>query len=846
MYLTLNRTRFEILELTGEECLSAPYKFNTTILLLEGNKDSDYLFYTAKLNLNERTILGVVTANKSRKLDSLGKERMTLTIEPTIAQAKNETNPRVFQRQTIQEIITKILIEQGYYSSYIKFYYSNPQKAYAAKNQPYIMQSFGETNLEFINRLAAEAGLFYWLTSDQFETIHFTDDNSFLSLAQDIKYNPKADFDTPAIKTIQQDYQPIVTNITTIDHNYKYPSQKLIGRHQGQGLGAVYYGIGATTTEEANDLAELLAQINQTENIKVTGTSTINLATGAKVKLLADDYRVNSERSLNLGVDGNYLVEVIKHELKPAQPYTNTFVLHPTAIPYKKPILKPKSLPSIFQARTQSTSEYPEINEIGSYYLQPEFERTKLAFTHTIPKLTPYADQSSKFAESGWHTPIIGDVEVLVSLLDGNPNRPIILGALHHQENPSPIVLANDEHNVLRSPGNSQLFMSDEYHNESIQLNTPGQANSLNLSAKNLDNQNEHQIDLTSQTGAILIQARQDICLNSAATLNENGAYSIQQVFGNHTTYAQQLTYHADTDYQLEAISNIRVEAEQTTALKSGKDLNLTSQQIDLHNQNGNTIFQGSIIAESANELKITAGQKIELSNNSYGIKLIADGKIEFNVNTLNVKTKEIVHLGATKSKVNQGKTSFMDIPAVDVPKDNKEKKSNEKRDIIEVAKEWQGTPYAFAPPHGENHKYSGNAAERFKGGDCSGITHAIYKEAGYDYGYLNTQKFLETAGNWHFQKVYNPQPGDIVVWFYYHGWIEVAPAKHEKNVIVNHMAIYSGPPDFIWTTHTNAHNKEFQPDTIKIFTQDYHKHHTLPNDFEPTYWHYEGYKDKA
>ena len=64
----------------------------------------------------------------------------------------------------------------------------------------------------------------------------------------------------------------------------------------------------------------------------------------------------------------------------------------------------------------------------------------------------------------------------------------------------------------------------------------------------------------------------------------------------------------------------------------------------------------------------------------------------------------------------------------------------------------------------------------RFAGRDCSHLVHAIYRKAGFPYNYA-TSKELYT-GVEGFQRVADPQPGDLIVWRGHMG-IVVRPSRH-------------------------------------------------------------------
>jgi cell wall-associated NlpC family hydrolase len=64
----------------------------------------------------------------------------------------------------------------------------------------------------------------------------------------------------------------------------------------------------------------------------------------------------------------------------------------------------------------------------------------------------------------------------------------------------------------------------------------------------------------------------------------------------------------------------------------------------------------------------------------------------------------------------------------------------------------------------------------RYSGGDCSHLVHAIYKRAGFPYTYASSSDLY--VGLEGFQRVAQPQPGDLVVWRGHVG-IVVRPSRH-------------------------------------------------------------------
>jgi cell wall-associated NlpC family hydrolase len=61
-------------------------------------------------------------------------------------------------------------------------------------------------------------------------------------------------------------------------------------------------------------------------------------------------------------------------------------------------------------------------------------------------------------------------------------------------------------------------------------------------------------------------------------------------------------------------------------------------------------------------------------------------------------------------------------------------------------------------------------------GSDCSHLVHAIYERAGFPYEYVNSYDLYDGAET--FQRVWYPQPGDMIVWRGHVG-IVVRPSRH-------------------------------------------------------------------
>jgi hypothetical protein len=64
----------------------------------------------------------------------------------------------------------------------------------------------------------------------------------------------------------------------------------------------------------------------------------------------------------------------------------------------------------------------------------------------------------------------------------------------------------------------------------------------------------------------------------------------------------------------------------------------------------------------------------------------------------------------------------------------------------------------------------------RYAGHDCSHLVHAIYERAGFPYAYASSDDIYDGVQG--FQRIEQPQPGDLIVW-HGHVGIVVRPSKH-------------------------------------------------------------------
>ena len=224
------KTKFEVVHFSHKESLSKLFKTKLKLVSKEGSPVfSDILDNPVTLTLFKgdeliRHINGIVTKFKQGK-SGFRRTHYKMQIEPELSRANLIQDSRHWQNKTSQQIIEMVLKQSGV--SHFKFM----QISQAGKPQiREFCQQYRETNLAFIQRLAAEEGFYYYFEhkADQ-HILHFADSTQAANRVGDLLYNPNPSGDQPEPCLWQADYQEQIasTKMATKDYNFKNPNYRL-------------------------------------------------------------------------------------------------------------------------------------------------------------------------------------------------------------------------------------------------------------------------------------------------------------------------------------------------------------------------------------------------------------------------------------------------------------------------------------------------------------------------------------------------------------------------------------------------------------------------------------------
>jgi type VI secretion system secreted protein VgrG len=180
-----------------------------------------------------------------------------------------------------------------------------------------------------------------------------------------------------------------------------------------------------------------------------------------------------------------------------------------------------------------ASSPYAQIDGDGRYVVKAMMDEVGSpdgGASTRVRQLQPHGG-----APEGWHLPLRKGTEVLLAFVGGDPDRPIIAGAIPNALTPSPVTKANHTQNVLQTGGRSRVEIEDRAGQQYIDISTPPEKTFLHLGAH--AGLGDHNVVLsTGGDGAIHAGGTRDITIGGIQTEDVKGDLT-ETYHGDQTTH---------------------------------------------------------------------------------------------------------------------------------------------------------------------------------------------------------------------------------------------------------------------------------------------------------------------
>ncbi|WJG28183.1 type VI secretion system tip protein VgrG [Vibrio furnissii] len=405
----------------------------------------------------------------------------SLTLVPALERLSLRHNSRIFQLNTVPEILSILLQEMGINDYAFALTRDCEQREFCVQ--------YRETDLDFLHRLAAEEGLVYsFIHEEGKHTLIFSDaSDSLPKLGEPIPYNTLAGgmIESPYISALSVHTQSEVSQTALQDYSFKKPTYAFAQQ-----------AVGTEMDYQQPDYEHFDAPGRYKDDVSGKAFSQIRLdylrrnartATGkSNQPLLRPGVKFDLQEHLDDTLNRDWLVvSVTCQGTQPqaleeaggngATTYANQFSLIPAHRTWRAtPQAKPQVDGPMIATVVGPEGEEIFCDEHGRVKLHFPWDRYSNGDEHS----SCWVRVSQGWAGSQYGMiaiPRIGH-EVIVSFLNGDPDQPIVTGRTYHATNTAPYTLPdNKTKTVLRTEthqgqGYNELSFEDQAGSEQIYL----------------------------------------------------------------------------------------------------------------------------------------------------------------------------------------------------------------------------------------------------------------------------------------------------------------------------------------------------------------------------------------
>ncbi|MCR5170320.1 MAG: type VI secretion system tip protein VgrG [Desulfovibrio sp.] len=424
-----------------------------------------------------------------------------LRLQPAFWKLTQQVENRIYLDCTVQELAKEVLDKASSLQMDYEF------RLYGSYEKQDFAMQHNESLYNFLAWKLERDGIYYFFDeTDSGGRVVFADDKQAhpdLPDGAKLRYSPTSGLETPHLEEVVSSFgmtaTPLPRRVIERDYDWENPMLPVAAAAEvsESGLGNVYYyGDGFTTKAEGQRLAEIRAQALRCHAKVFRGESA--------VPTLRPGFVFSLENYFDERCNRGYLITEVRHEgcqeawlsqavgvvlQKPEDQvyYRNAFACIPDDMPFrperKAERAKVAGMISAF-IDASSDSAVPEINEKGCYKVVfPEdlSDRTGGKSSCWIRRMQPHVGLGH-----GMAFPLSPGTEVLVSFIDGNPDRPVIAGAVANAVSGAVENQASAQSSSIRTAGGSGLLFNDKETKQGLHLGTGGRSG-LFMSSGSLD-----------------------------------------------------------------------------------------------------------------------------------------------------------------------------------------------------------------------------------------------------------------------------------------------------------------------------------------------------------------------
>lgn len=403
------------------------------------------------------------------------------TLVPRVWLATQNRHSRVYTDQSIPDIIKAVLDAGGLAEG--NDYSLALEGQYGARE--FVCQ-YEESDFDFISRWMEREGLLYYFDQTASDKLVITDSGSVnLPFTDTVRFRPgHHKHGGECLRSFRRKNRILPNKVTLEDYDYMQPDVDVSGVVAVGDGGRELRDFGLGFNNDGDGQRWAMRRFQQTRCRKI-----VCRAEGTTRKLRSG-YRFHLDDHPEPSLDADYLVTRLEHfglqgsasqEMRALVGFSQDEVYRVEAelIPLTEADFRPAAVTpwprvSGFQLAVvdgPDERDYAQIDDQGRYKVKLKLDESDLEDGHAsawVRRLQPLAG-----TPEGFHFPLRKGTEVLLTFLGGDPDQPVIAGAVPNAKTPSPVTESNDSTNRIETGGGNSLEMVDARGGESITLYTP-------------------------------------------------------------------------------------------------------------------------------------------------------------------------------------------------------------------------------------------------------------------------------------------------------------------------------------------------------------------------------------
>ncbi len=492
------------------------------------------------------------------------------------------TNTQLFQNLTTKRIIETVL-EDADFKSHVKLSVSG-----SGQELEYCTQ-MNETDLAFIRRLMAMEGWYYRLDhTGSKPVVVISDSNQGFESPDKSTFYYKDGSVEPERVIVQWHHkkQMGTAKISLADHTqalaevFESDDRKSTASGNLASLTSYHYGQGVNDKGVLRDSAKLQMEALDAERLSSRVVSRIAvLSCGSKFKLAKHPIsEMNQE----------YAVTQITHKFEQSETgfqvqYQNQFKCIPYSAPYRAAYISKPIVRGIHSATvTGPSGDEIYTDKAGQVKVQFHWDKKGENDENT----SCWLPVTQGFASKGFgmqFLPRIGD-EVLVQYIDGNPDRPVVIGSIYNKSNEAPYSTATQSGIKTRTTPNGSSEKGNELRFE--------------------DQEDKEEVYLRAEKDFLL-----EVINDSTTTITGLQVTTVEKTID--MSSKENLTLETEKDFLANSKGTLTASADKDTVIEAGANAEITAK---------------SSIKVDGQEISISGKTKIELTVGACTLEISSSG----------------------------------------------------------------------------------------------------------------------------------------------------------------------------------------------------------------------------